>query len=211
MHLEIIKRLLSTPTCENIFDGLLSEIEAYFDRRVTTLEEMKARESKKAKGDLWELFCRDWLISTGKYLNVWLLKDSPLIEKVTNQDNGVDLIAHTKAGYSAVQCKYRSGKTRVDWKSLSTFIALCSRTGPWVKLVVMTNCQSVTRKLPKSSKDQSICRGTFRSTSREQWLKLVGLYRERSVGEVPVPLQVVTDSLAVDLEEVRRARLARFC
>jgi hypothetical protein len=185
-----ITRLLSVPDAK-IFDGCVEAIEIEYGRPVTNLCDLKKREDKKKKGDLWEYFCRDWLQSSDKYKNVWLFQDwiSYCSEKQistkglkTKQDNGIDIIVQFNNGkYGAVQCKYRKDMKKVTWNTLSTFIGLCERTGPWEQYIVMTNGKGVTRKVPMSKKDKSICVGTFRRTPREQWLKMVGLYNENII------------------------------
>ena len=100
---------------------------------------------------------------------------------LSKQDNGIDIIGETSTGWHAIQCKYRNRALRVDWKSLSTFIAMCERTRPcderfssWEKNVVITNCIGVTHKLPRTPKDKSICRKTLQNTSRDHWLRIIG-------------------------------------
>ena len=212
---------------DNIFDSLIEAIEAHFNRPVSSILEMKERVNKKLKGDLWENFCKDWLLATGKYSQVWLLSEwddyalnAPESYQLTKQDNGIDLIAATKTGYVAIQCKYRK-KGYVNWSTLSTFIGLCERTGPWEKYIVMTNAKGITRKLPKTEKDEAICLATFRSTSREVWLKIAGLYLEHSLDSSSTMSSVQTDTTSsssevvvenkqLSQEEMRAARLARF-
>jgi len=212
LHTEIIKDLLSKPSPPNIFDKYVEELELYFNRKVYNLQELKDRENKKLKGDQWEYFCKDWLIATGRYQNVWLLKECPHFPELTNQDNGIDLICQTKTGFHSVQCKYRSGRGKVNWASLSTFIALSERTGKFDKFIVMTNCASITRKLPKSPKDMSICKGSFRGTKREQWIKMIGSYQENILSEEVRTVERTSPKKSVHLnaEELRKARLAYF-
>jgi hypothetical protein len=184
-----ITQFLSVPNA-NIFDGCVEAIEIEHGRPVTNLCDLKKREDKKKKGDLWEVFCRDWLEASDKYKNVWLFHDwvDYCSEKQisskglkSKQDNGIDIIVEfTNGKYAAVQCKYRKDMKKVTWNTLSTFIGLCERTGPWEQYIVMTNGRGVTRKVPKSKKDKSICVGTFRGTSRTQWLKMAGLYDEKT-------------------------------
>jgi hypothetical protein len=185
-----ITRLLSVPNV-NIFDGCINAIELEYGKPVTNLSDLKKREDKKKKGDIWEKFCQDWLLASDKYKNVWLFQEwirycseKQCIPKglKSKQDNGIDIIAELEDGtFVAVQCKYRKDMKKVTWNSLSTFIGLCERTGPWVQYIVMTNGSGVTRKVPKSKKDKSICIGTFRGTSRTQWLKMAGLFEEKTV------------------------------
>lgn len=182
MHKSVILSTLSKPNI-NIFDEIISAIEYEFNKPVTNISDMKERDNKKRKGDIWEVFCRDWLLASGTYTDVWLLTDFitqyPTVF-LSKQDNGIDLIGKTLTGWHAIQCKYRSAKSRVDWRSLSTFIAMCERTKsldnkPWDKHVVITNCSSVTHKLPRTCKDKSICLRSLKNTKRDHWLKIVGL------------------------------------
>jgi hypothetical protein len=188
-----ITRLLSVPDV-NIFDGCIEAIEIEHGKPVTNLSDLKKREDKKKKGDVWELFCKDWLLASDKYKNVWLFQEwiRYCSEKQcstkglkSKQDNGIDIIAEVEDGtFVAIQCKYRKDKKKVTWNSLSTFIGLCERTGPWDQYIVMTNGSGVTRKVPKSKKDKSICIGTFRGTPRIQWLKMAGLFEEKTIENV---------------------------
>lgn len=236
MHRQVILSSLSKPNI-NIFGEVIAAIEYEFNKSASNIKEMKDRENKKKKGDIWENFCKDWLIASGKYIRVWLLNEynnefSPPASIVSNnetnittisslydrlssekqrtfiskQDNGIDIIAQTTDGWHAIQCKYRK-KGKVSWTSLSTFIALCERTGPWDKYIVMTNSTGVTHKLPKTPKDKSICKGTFESTTRDHWLKMIGKdtgYKLNSVQPIIHP------NKTPDLDELRRLRLSRF-
>jgi hypothetical protein len=223
MHRNIISKLLSRPDI-NIFDELIKEIEAYFHRSVYSIQDMKDRDNKKTKGDFWELFCKDWLVASGKYINVWLLNDfnTQFDLDFSKQDNGIDLIAQTATGWVAIQCKYRGRGKYVDWKSLSTFIGLCERTGPWEKYLVITNCVGISRKLPRTPKDQSICRKTFQNTTREHWMKMVGTYQPHTLKE-EITMEITnldgsinnvtwetTSSVPKTLEELRAIRLSKF-
>lgn len=235
-----ITRLLSVPDAK-IFDGCVEAIEIEYGRPVTNLCDLKKREDKKKKGDLWECFCRDWLLASDKYKNVWLFQEwmNYCSEKQistkglkTKQDNGIDIIVELNNGkYGAIQCKYRKDMKKVTWNTLSTFIGLCERTGPWEQYIVMTNGKGVTRKVPMSKKDKSICVGTFRRTHREQWLKMVGLYQENIIKddkqEIPTDselqgtIQVLMNKYAKprettvkthnpSIEELREIRVKKF-
>ena len=90
---------------------------------------------------------------------------------------GIDLVAESSDNnYIAVQCKYKkhtSFKQNIlSWKSLSTFYALCLRTGPWSKYIVMTNCIYTRHQGEKTSKDISICLKSFQNISKDDWLKM---------------------------------------
>lgn len=217
-----ISKLLSTCSSENekIFDGCIHAIEMEFGKPVTSMMDLKKREDKKAKGDIWERFCKDWLLASGKYVNVWLFQEWILYCELnkknakglkSKQDNGIDLIAQTESGYVAVQCKYRQDSSKkVSWNGLSTFIGLCERTGPWQQYIVMTNCRGVTRKIPKSKKDKSICIGTFRKTPRVQWLKMAELYIENKLEDVTPKKEEPKEEKKLSLEDLRMLRLKVF-
>jgi hypothetical protein len=86
---------------------------------------------------------------------------------------GIDLIGYHKGGYYAVQAKYRnrtaktrgSGSVVVSWKTLSTFYALVSRTGPYAGHWVMTTADCVRHVGKKSDKDHSVCFRRFAGLS----------------------------------------------
>ena len=168
----------------NIFDKLVIDIETYFTRPVTTIKDLKDRESKRQKGLVWEQFCLLWLRAHDQYLNVWTWAETPseilrYFGITQRMDNGIDLVLQTSTGYIAIQCKYRK-KGAVQWKTLSTFVGLCAASNKWQQHWVMTNASSVNRKIIKSAKDKSLCVGTFRNTDRTIWLKMANLYREKS-------------------------------
>lgn len=201
----------------NVFLGLVEAIEQYYSRPVSTMLEMRARDNKKAKGDVWEAICKEWLIACGRYEAVYLLHEVPDAiresHKVKRVDNGIDIVAKTKTGYVAVQCKYRK-KGKVPWTTLSTFVGLCAVTGPWEKHVVITNCSGVTRRIPRGPKDASICLGTFKATKREVWLKMAGTYVEHKL--TPPGVQA-SETLVEDkveskpsVEELRALRLKHY-
>ncbi|CAH6420293.1 Restriction endonuclease [uncultured virus] len=230
MHRNIILHALSKPNI-NVFDEVISAIEYEFNKPARDIKEMKDRANKKKKGDIWEQFCKDWLLGTGNYSQVWLLdeynqefhhivpkivpdktittikdiKHQEYISKqsgpmnrtfISKQDNGIDIIAQTTTGqWFAIQCKYRN-KGKVSWGTLSTFLALCHRTGPWDKYIVMTNSTGITHKLPKTPKDKSICQTTFKNTTREHWLKMIGKDTGQRLVQDPIipiikPLQLL--------------------
>ena len=190
-----------------VFPKLVQSLEAHYSRAVGDVLAMKERDSKRNKGNDWENFCLLWLESTGKYLNVWKYSSAP--EEIRKnlrlkgrQDNGIDLIAQTKSGFVAVQCKYRK-RGRVTWYTLSTFIALCVSTGPWEQHLVMTNGNGCSFKVQRGPKDRTCAVGTFNRTKREVWMRMGGVEAEgRKIGsDEPKPKTA---------EELREARLKRF-
>jgi hypothetical protein len=106
--------------------------------------------------------------------------------RITKQDMGIDIVAVDDQGrWYAIQCKYvkkplkedRLHRWQVKWQTLSTFYALCERTGPpegWFRHVVITNARSVRRQGEKKKNDISICHGTLAAISREGWYSICG-------------------------------------
>lgn len=151
----------------------------WYDKPVNSIHEMKQRENKKIRGDIFEEFCVLYLKHVKKYDEVYLLKDvdDELLNKLSlrRQDMGVDIVVKNGNEYYAVQCKYRKYEiksTCVTWKQLSTFYGLCLRTGPWNKYIVMTTANYVKREGRKTENDLSICFGTFNNLTSEDWLKM---------------------------------------
>lgn len=209
---------LVAESTENIFGRFMQATEDHINTQVTDLAGMKLRDNKRRKGLYWEVFCRDWLLARGTYTHVWLLNEVPedvVVYLKLGQagrkilDNGIDLVAANPAGFSAIQCKWRGTKQRVDWKSLSTFVGLCAVTGPWLEHVVMTNCKSVTRKIPRGPKDKSICWASFNSTPLEVWLKMAGNWNPQRLGG-DQPAQHQHNQPKRSLDEVRLARIRKF-
>ena len=68
---------------KNIFDVLFNEMERYHRREVRSIADLKARDNKKVKGDLWEQFCHLYLSSletkngNKRYKIVWFWKKVP--------------------------------------------------------------------------------------------------------------------------------------
>ena len=89
---------------------------------------------KKGKGDLFEELVKAYLQLDPEYAtklkSVWLLREVPegirKKLKLPGEDQGIDLIAETKAGeFWAVQCKYREESDQsLTWREVSTFAGL---------------------------------------------------------------------------------------
>ena len=146
---------------------------------VSSIQQLKTRENMKIRGDLFESFCQLYLLHTRKYDDVWLLRDVPdnvlSTLHLSRNDMGIDIICRKDDLFYAIQAKYRkfTGKTRVlSWKSLSTFYALCLRSGPWCSYIVMTNCNYVRRVGKKTPNDVSICLQSFRNMKHDDWIVL---------------------------------------
>ncbi len=202
--------LLLRGSGDNLFDQFLVECQKFYDQPAHTFTEMRTRDNKKIRGDIFEEFCVLYLKHVRGYDQVWRLEDVPddILGGLSlkRQDMGIDIVCEKGGRYTAVQCKYKKhtgykSKTIVTWKQLSTFYALCMRTGPWEKYIVMTNCDYVRHMGKKTSKDLSICLRTFRKITKEQWARMCELKGDVLVEQ---PVQKLTP------EELRAVRLARF-
>lgn len=193
----------------NLFDEFIAECQKWYEQPAHTFTEMRTRDNKKIRGDIFEEFCVLYLKHARGYSQVWRLQDVPddILGGLglKRPDVGIDIVCEKDGKYSAVQCKYKKhtgykSKTIVTWKQLSTFYALVLRTGPWDKYIVMTNCDYVRHMGKKTPKDLSICLKTFQNVTKEQWIQMCGVK-----GNV-----VAEETKPMTLEELRMARLARF-
>ncbi len=192
----------------NLFDAFLVECQKWYEQPAHTFTEMRVRDNKKVRGDVFEEFCVLYLKHVRKFENVWRLENVPdeLLTKLSlkRPDVGIDIIAESGGKYYAVQCKYKKHvsmkKNVVTWKALSTFYALCMRTGPWEKYIVMTNCDYCRHMGKKTVKDVSICLKTLQSITKEQWIEMC----EKKGDVVGSAVKKLTT------DELRAARLARF-
>jgi predicted helicase len=174
----LYKIYLSSPN--NLFDQFILECQKWYEEPAHNFSEMRTRNNKKIRGDIFEKFCYLYLKFVKEYKNVWLLEDVPadILEKLTmkRRDMGIDIVVETDDLFIAVQCKYKkhtSFKQNIlSWKSLSTFYALCLRTGPWSKYIIMTNCIYTRHQGKKTEKDVSYCLKTLQNITKEEWLKM---------------------------------------
>jgi hypothetical protein len=193
----------------NLWDAFEEECQKFYEQPAHSLTDMRTRDNKKVRGDIFEDFCVVYLKTVYGYTNVWRLPDVPdeVLEKLSlkRRDMGIDIITEKDGLYSAVQCKYKkhvsSKKNVVTWKALSTFYGLCMRTGPYVRYIVMTNCSYVTHMGKKSPKDLSICLKTLQNTTKELWTRMCKLEENTVECSAPVPKTA---------EELRAARLAYY-
>ena len=191
----------------NLWDAFEAECQKFYNEPAHSLTDMRARDNKKVRGDIFEDFCVLYLRNVGGYDNAWRLEDVPteILEKMgmKRQDFGIDIIVEKAGTYSAVQCKYKkhvsSKINMVTWKALSTFYALCLRTGPWEKYIVMTNCSYVRHQGKKTQKDVSIGLKKLQTMTSDQWVSMCNL-----VGQT---ISVVTTEKPKTVEELRTARL----
>ena len=197
---------------ENMFDEFIKQAAYLYEMPAHTLQELKNRQNTKARGDIFEEFSCLYLKHICGYENVWLLADVPedILVKLSmkRKDMGIDIVVSDKGSFYAVQCKYKkvTGKTTcISWQTLSTFYALCMRTGPWKKYIVMTNCSYVRHQGKKTQADISICLNTFRGLTPDKWT----LMCEDIV--IPPPSDIIeSTSLTLSREELRNRRLAYY-
>jgi hypothetical protein len=232
--MEIIKSIyMKRFTTENMFDEFIKQATSFYEMPAHTLQEMRARQNTKARGDIFEEFCAIYLKHVCGYENVWLLADVPdttLAQlSMKRKDMGIDLVVEDKGAFYAVQCKYKkfTGKpTCVSWQALSTFYALCMRTGPWKKYIVMTNCNYVRHQGKKTQADISICLNSFRGITHDEWAAMASVNpqpreaamasvnpqpREAAMASVPSFIETeLSQAPALTQEEVRQRRLAYF-
>jgi hypothetical protein len=201
----------------NLFDAFIDECKKFYELPAHSLVEIKQRENKKLRGDIFEEFCVLYLRHVKHYVNVWRLEDVPdeILEKLSlkRRDMGIDLIAEYNGVYSAVQCKYKKPleykKTNITWKVLSTFYSLCLRSGPWNKYIVMTNCDYVRHVGDKTEKDLSICIGSFRKITKEEWSRMCELSGQTISSDASMPAPAPAPA-SIDKEALRLKRLAYF-
>lgn len=199
---------LRQPT--NLFDEFIKECQSWYSKPAHTFTEMRVRNNKKTRGDIFEEFCVLYLKHVKGYDTVWRLEDVPeeTLQSLSmkRKDMGIDLIVSTPSGFHAVQCKYKAPTARkscISWTALSTFYAMCLRTGPWVKYTVMTNCDFTRHQGQKTEKDLSICLGTFRGITAESWIAMCGI-EGHPLQDIPLVKKELTK------EELRELRVAYY-
>jgi predicted helicase len=197
---------LRSPT--NLFDEFMKECQSWYDQPAHSFVEMRTRDNKKIRGDIFEEFCVLYLKHVRNLKNVWRLPDVPedVLTRLClkRRDMGIDIVAESDGYYYAIQCKYKKHTTYtkpiVSWKALSTFYALCMRTGPWEKYIVMTNCEYVRHAGKKTPKDISICLKTLRNITKEQWVQMCELESHT----------ISQPTMTLSPDELRAARLKKF-
>lgn len=202
---QIITSALSTDG--NVFDAFADAC-CSNPARVSSLAELRQQQNQKRKGDLFEAFCVLYLEKIAGFKHAWLLGQVPAhvrqAMRLGTQDMGIDLVAEDEQGaFHAVQCKFRKPvqgrKNVLPWACLSTFYALCSRTGPWASHIVMTNCDYVKRVGAANEKDRILCLPEFRNVAREQWMTVVGIEPKK-----------LTEGGNPDIATLRELRLKHF-
>ena len=217
---------------DSIFDAFIEECQKIYDTGAHSIQDLRLR-CTKTKGDIFEAFTVLYLEKVHNWEKVWLLKDVPdniLVELgLGRRDMGIDIIGYDQGNYYAVQCKYKKKNphkkyTVVGWKELSTFQALCSRTGPWKQQLVVTNCDYAKHQGNRSVNDKTIAKKTLQGITRVEWLAMVGDTGHRlgndkeEIQEVPpapttrkiIIRRKITLPQPLSEEEIRTKRLAYF-
>lgn len=215
----------STSKKEELFTSFLGLYLTHTTESVHSLAELREKRTTKSKGDLFERFCQLYLKYIRKYDEVWTLKELPKEVRealsLETHDVGIDLVAKKNGRYSAIQCKYKTPRSdgvvadakfirynTVNWQELSTFYALCSRSGPWDKHIVMTTAKSVRRMGHRNEKDLSICLGTFQKLTT---LDFIAMYSKGTIEIAPKEtILPSTGAGGISQEEIRARRLALF-
>ena len=173
-----MSKLISSPL--NSAEKIISICESFYNKPVHNLQDMKDR-NLKSKGDIFEEFCLLYMKHCYKLKDVWLLKDVPSKVRgklnLEKKDFGIDIVGiDDKDRYYAIQVKYRKRKSdkkiSVTWKQLSTFYALCARTGPFHKHIIFTTANYVRRIGKKDSKDETIGITQLKKIDHFNWIKM---------------------------------------
>ena len=126
---------------QNLFAGLTAFAE--LESRIASLPEEKAR------GDAFEVFAEAYLATQRKHdaAQIWPHGSVPLDTLknlgLTESDQGVDGVLQTLLGeFDAYQVKFRTGRSALTWRELSTFIGLAD--SPRIhSRVLLTNCDEL--------------------------------------------------------------------
>ena len=209
-----------------VFDSFARNVDAHSAAPAHSLAELRALRSTKTKGDIFETFCCLYLRAKRGYREAWRVPDAPRELAVSlgvgGRDMGIDLIGVDPQGRpAAVQCKYRTMSARstfvpgthirrdvVPWRDLATFYALCARTGPWSRHVVMTNAVGVRslRGVPKGEKDTSICRASLRALTTLDMVAMLALLGQTSSPPPPADENKENIAISRSVDELRAAR-----
>jgi hypothetical protein len=92
-------------------------------------------------------------------------------------------------------------QNQVSWQELSTFYALCARTGPWKQHIVMTTANSVRHQGQRSTQDRTYAYQGFCGQPLSVWSAMVGDVGQRCDGASTV----TTTPSALELRERRLA------
>lgn len=170
----------------------------------------------KQKGDLFERLCKHYMQAVQHMPECWLLYELPEAIRqelgLRRNDFGIDLICRDAHGaYHAVQAKFRvNGGSRrcfLPWRELSTFDALCQRSGPYAKHWVLTSADGVRRIGRRTEKDRSVCAQSWRNLDSAFWHDCAQLHGQRLDQS---GTQEQLDLEPLDLASLRARRLAHF-
>jgi hypothetical protein len=75
LHELLHQIFLRSPT--NLFDEFLLEVQKWYETPAHTFTEMRTRNNKKIRGDIFEEFCVFYLKYVKNYDTVWLLSEVP--------------------------------------------------------------------------------------------------------------------------------------
>lgn len=197
----------------SMVDTLLKTCNSYYEKPVHNLQAMKMR-NEKVKGDIFEYFCQLYLKYCYGLKEVWLLNEIPTEMReflnLGKNDFGIDLVGIDEDNkYYAIQSKFRkrnsTKKISVTWKQLSTFYALCARTGPYEKYIVITTADYVRRVGKKSEKDVIIGFNKLKNISHFKWMEMCNVLNDNQLNttslDTPTPSKTLTN------EELRQKRL----
>ena len=73
-----------------------------------------------------------------------------------------------------------------EHKPPHTFEALCARTGPWHKHIIMTNTYVSKREGSKNEKDWSIISSSFNQLKRHEWNSIAGYGNGNICGDADI-------------------------
>ena len=127
--------------------GLFSSLRTFnqLEDRIVALADERSR------GSAFEVFAEAYLVTQRQHdaAEVWPFKVLPieLIQRLAllEQDYGIDGVFETSLGqYNAYQVKFRSNRSALTWRELSTFIGLAD--SPHIhSRILITNCDDLPR------------------------------------------------------------------
>jgi len=205
MLIQELTLCLSNNVC--MVDRLLHICNSYYEKPAHNLQDMKSRNTK-IKGDIFECFTQLYLKDIYGLKEVWLLNEIPedirIKLNLRRKDYGIDLVGIDINGkLYAIQSKFRkrsvNRKVCISWKELSTFYALCERTGPYDKYIVFTTADYVNRIGKKTQKDITIGFNQLLKLSHFDWIKICGSLKTNQ--------NIITQQQSFSLEELRQKRL----
>lgn len=176
-----IKKILHLDN-DKILDRIIKICEDYYNKPVNCITDLKKRNTK-LKGDIFECLAKLYFLNVYGLSTVWYYKEIPQEIKqelkLTNNDMGIDLVGVDSNGhYIAIQAKYRKRnslkKVSVTWKQLSTFYALCLKTGPYYSHIIFTTADYVTHIGKKTQKDKTITYNALSKLNKFNWICMCG-------------------------------------